>query len=85
MTDTQLLSRTAAVSHPKIPEPIVSAPSHRALRLPQVCKITGLGRSAIYEMQAERRFPQRIKLTDRAVGWLAQRTEASRNTTTPSK
>lgn len=42
----------------------------RILRLPQVCAITGLGRSIIYQMQAERRFPQRIKLTERAVGWI---------------
>ncbi len=40
----------------------------------------------IYRMQAEKRFPQRIKLTDCAVGWLerevqewlAQRIENSR-------
>jgi prophage regulatory protein len=58
-----------------------------ALRLPQVCKVTGLRRSMIYRMQAERRFPQRIKLTERAVGWLerevqewlAQRIENSRS------
>jgi prophage regulatory protein len=57
-----------------------------ALRLPQVCRITGLRRSMIYRMQAENRFPQRIKLSERAVGWLerevqewlAQRIESSR-------
>ena len=57
-----------------------------ALRLPQVCKITGLRRSMIYRMQAEKRFPQRIKLGERAVGWLerevqewlAKRIESSR-------
>jgi prophage regulatory protein len=32
--------------------------------------MTGLRRSMIYRMQAEKRFPQRIKLTERAVGWL---------------
>jgi prophage regulatory protein len=40
----------------------------------------------IYRMQAEKRFPQRIKLSGRAVGWLerevqewlAQRIESSR-------
>ena len=48
--------------------------------------MTGLRRSMIYQMQAEKRFPQRIKLTERAVGWLerevqewlAQRVESSR-------
>jgi prophage regulatory protein len=44
--------------------------SERALRLRQVSQLTGLGRSMIYQMQAEGRFPQRIKLGDRAVGWL---------------
>ena len=45
-------------------------PSERALRLRQVTQLTGLGRSMIYQMQAEGRFPQRIKLGQRAVGWL---------------
>lgn len=49
-----------------------ATPAHgsRVLRLPQVCALTGLGRSIIYQMQAERRFPQRVRLTDRAVGWM---------------
>ena len=58
----------------------------RALRLPQVCQVTGLRRSMIYQLQSERRFPQRIKLSARAVGWLerevqdwlARRVESSR-------
>ncbi|MGC1387871.1 MAG: AlpA family transcriptional regulator [Steroidobacteraceae bacterium] len=45
-------------------------PNERALRLRQVCQFTGLGRSMIYQMQAEGRFPRRIKLGERAVGWL---------------
>jgi prophage regulatory protein len=44
--------------------------NERALRLRQVSQLTGLGRSMIYQMQAEGRFPQRIKLGERAVGWL---------------
>ena len=44
--------------------------NERALRLPQVCQMTGLGRSMIYQLQAERCFPQRIKLGERAVAWL---------------
>jgi prophage regulatory protein len=42
----------------------------RILRLPQVCQMTGLRRSMIYQLQAEDRFPHRIKLGARAVGWL---------------
>ena len=60
--------------------------NERAIRLKQVCQLTGLGRSMIYQMQAEGRFPQRIKLGERAVGWLesevrdwlATRVDASR-------
>ena len=45
-------------------------PDERALRLRQVSQLTGLGRSMIYQMQAEGRFPQRIKLGERVWdGW----------------
>ncbi|MHB8474796.1 MAG: helix-turn-helix transcriptional regulator [Steroidobacteraceae bacterium] len=44
--------------------------SLKILRLPQVCEVTGLCRSMIYQMEAERRFPQRVKIGVRAVGWL---------------
>ena len=45
-------------------------PQSRVLRLKEVCKATGLGRSFIYELQAEQRFPPSIKIDVRAVGWL---------------
>jgi prophage regulatory protein len=32
---------------------------------------TGLGRSSIYKLQAEGRFPQSIALTERSIGWYA--------------
>jgi prophage regulatory protein len=58
------------------------------LRLPQVCARTGLCRSMIYQLEVEQRFPNRIKIGVRAVGWLeeevqewlTQRIEASRLT-----
>ena len=40
------------------------------LRLPQVCNVTGLRRSMIYQLEAEQRFPHRIKIGIRAVGWI---------------
>ncbi len=40
------------------------------LRLPQVCNVTGLCRSMIYRLEAEGRFPRRIKIGQRAVGWI---------------
>ena len=49
---------------------LIGEPNERALRLRQVSQLTGLGRSMIYQMQAEGRFPRRIKLGERAVGWL---------------
>jgi prophage regulatory protein len=42
----------------------------RVLRLPEVCCVTGLGRSMIYQMEAEHRFPMRVRIGTRAVGWL---------------
>jgi prophage regulatory protein len=42
----------------------------KILRLPKVCEVTGLCRSMIYQMEADRRFPQRIKIGTRAVGWV---------------
>lgn len=42
----------------------------RILRLPQVCAMTGLGRSMIYQMEAEGRFPPRVNIGVRADGWV---------------
>jgi prophage regulatory protein len=50
--------------------------SLRILRLPQVCEVTGLCRSMIYQMEADRRFPKRIKISIRAVGWLEKEVNA---------
>ena len=46
------------------------APPVQILRLPQVCKVTGLGRSMIYQLESERRFPTRVRIGSRAVGWV---------------
>ncbi len=50
--------------------------SLRILRLPQVCEVTGLCRSMIYQMEADLRFPQRVKIGARAVGWLEKEVNA---------
>ena len=42
----------------------------RMLRLPQVRAITGLGKTKIYELQAEGTFPMRVKLTAQSVAWV---------------
>lgn len=59
------------------------------LRLPQVIRVTGLCRSTIYQLEAEQRFPRRVKISTRAVGWLqaevqawlTKKVECSRSTT----
>ncbi len=40
------------------------------LRLPDVCQVTGLGRSMIYQLEAQQRFPARVHISTRAVGWI---------------
>ncbi len=39
------------------------------LRLPAVQRVTGLSRSTIYRLIAERRFPRPVQLGARAVAW----------------
>ncbi len=48
----------------------------KILRLPQVCDVTGLCRSMIYQMEADKRFPERVKIGTRAVGWLEREVHA---------
>jgi len=68
-----------------LPEPAINGPI-RILRLPEICEITGLSRATIC-LQTQERFPQRIRITARAVGsveqevqtWLAQRIASSRS------
>lgn len=46
------------------------------LRLPQVCKMTGLCRSSVYQMEADRVFPKRMKIGARSVGWIESEVQA---------
>ena len=46
------------------------SPTTRVLRRPEVQRRTGLGRTAIYVLMAEGKFPPPIRLTAKAVGWL---------------
>jgi len=39
------------------------------LRMPAVVRLTGLGRSTIYRLVAESKFPRPVRLADRAVAW----------------
>jgi prophage regulatory protein len=40
------------------------------LRLPEVKRLTGLGRTSIYQMMADGKFPRAVALSSRAVGWM---------------
>jgi prophage regulatory protein len=44
--------------------------SIRLLRLAQVIAMTGLGKTKIYELQAEGDFPRRVRITANSVGWI---------------
>lgn len=48
----------------------------RILRLPEVCRRTGLSRAMIYRLQAARRFPQSVRITAYAVGWIEEEVNA---------
>jgi prophage regulatory protein len=50
--------------------------SLKIMRLPQVCEVTGLCRSMIYQLEADLKFPQRVKIGVRAVGWLDKEVNA---------
>lgn len=40
------------------------------MRLPDVCRVVGLGRSMVYHLESEGTFPQRVHIGLRAVGWV---------------
>lgn len=42
----------------------------KILRLPEVIKKTGLSRSTIYALMAQHKFPRRVSLGIRCIGWL---------------
>lgn len=47
----------------------IEAETRLFLRLPSVVQMTGLGRSTIYKLSSQKRFPAPVRLTARAVGW----------------
>lgn len=57
-------------------QPSPNDTSLRLLRLEQVCEMTGLRRSMVYQLEAELRFPKRVKLAARAVGWVEREVHA---------
>jgi prophage regulatory protein len=47
-----------------------ATPSPRFLRRADVCQRVGLSRSHLAALEAQGRFPARVKLTERASAWL---------------
>jgi prophage regulatory protein len=48
----------------------------RILRLAQVIDMTGLGKTKIYQLQAQGRFPMSVRITTHSVGWVEQEVQA---------
>lgn len=57
-------------------EPISRSAPIRILRLAQVIDMTGLGKTKIYELQAQGHFPMSVRITAHAVGWVEQEVQA---------
>jgi prophage regulatory protein len=70
------LARAGTPGRPMSSAAQLITPAIRILRLPDVCKATGLGRAMIYRLQAEKRFPRSVKITEHAVGWIEGEVQA---------
>ena len=44
----------------------------KILRMPEVCELTGLGKSTIYKKLSEGSFPAPVRLGPRAMGWMTR-------------
>ena len=59
------------MSQPQTPmkSPVTEAQASVFVRMPAVVRMTGLGRSTIYRLMAEDKFPSPVRLAKRAVAW----------------
>lgn len=48
-----------------------STPLMMLLRMPDVIRMTGLGRTTIYKLIKEKQFPNQVKISKRSVAWPA--------------
>ena len=48
----------------------------KALRLREVCNLTGLSRTTLWRLERAGSFPARIVLSKNSVGWLAEEVSA---------
>ena len=74
----ELMQRWGPKRRPPLPDeaPPVRSEAIRILRLPQVLNVTGLGKTKIYELQSQGRFPMRVQITSHSVGWIEQEVQA---------
>jgi prophage regulatory protein len=56
-------------------EPVSPRNPIRMLRLSQVVEKTGLGKTSIYELQKEGRFPRSVHVTGHSVRWIEAEVE----------
>ncbi|WP_198039154.1 helix-turn-helix transcriptional regulator [Paraburkholderia sp. SOS3] len=63
--------KTAFLPHRPLPAAadVASLPGERMVRLPEVLKITGIGRTTLLVMVREGRFPAPLAITPRIRGW----------------
>jgi prophage regulatory protein len=54
---------------PDVQQRVADAQATVFLRMDVVLRLTGLGRSTIYRLMAEDKFPTPVRLTKRAVAW----------------
>jgi prophage regulatory protein len=75
-----LLARAQRISQGERAPAVLSEPATerspmRMLRLSQVVEKTGLGKTSIYELQKEGRFPRGVNLTGHSVRWIEAEVE----------
>jgi prophage regulatory protein len=76
---TKIDIRSAYSDRARAPIPFEPTPRSapiRILRLAQVINITGLGKTKIYELQAQGRFPLSVRITAHSVGWVEEEVQA---------
>jgi len=56
-------------SQPETHHPLVESQGAVFVRMAGVVRMTGLGRSTIYRLMAEDKFPPPVRLAKRAVAW----------------
>jgi len=81
VTRSGLLAREQRISRGERAAAPPSEPTNertpiRMLRLSQVVEKTGLGKTSIYELQKQGRFPRSVNLTGHSVRWIEAEIEA---------